>query len=102
MPISDSQFATQAAPTFDRPRVNRFGPGSISQASIQVSYQESDSVIPCKGIRAKFDAGATEAPREFVNHYAVSEVQVESAASVRLLWREFVNAIHRQGTNFRS
>ena len=47
-------------------------------------------------------SGATEAPREFVNRYAVSEVQVESAASVRLLWREFVNAIHRQGTNFRS
>ena len=55
-----------------------------------------------QGMRAKFDAGATEAPREFVNRYAVSEVQVESAASVRLLWREFVNAIHRQGTNFRS
>ena len=45
MPISDSQFATQAASTFDRPRVNRFGPGSISQASIQVSYQESDSLF---------------------------------------------------------
>ena len=46
-----------------------------------------------QGIRAKFDAGVTETPREFVNRYAVSEVQVESAASVRLLWREFVNAI---------
>jgi len=43
--------------------------------------------------------GATEAPREFVNRYAVSETQVESAVSVRLLWGEFVNAIQRQGTN---
>ena len=98
MPISDSQFATQAASTFDRPRVNRFGPGSISQASIHVSYRESDSAIPC---RPNSMTGATEAPREFANRYAVSEAQVESAV-FRLLWGEFVNAIHRQGTNFRS
>ena len=39
--------------------------------------------------------GATETPREFVNRYAVSEAQVESAASVGLLWGEFVNAIQR-------
>ena len=41
--------------------------------------------------------GATEAPREFVNRYAVSEAQVESAMSVRLLWGEFVNAIAYKG-----
>ena len=46
-------------------------------------------------------SGATEAPREFGNRYAVSEAQVESAVSVRLLWGEFVNAIQRQGTNSR-
>ena len=101
MPISDSQFNTgcvnirqaSSESVWAWINITGFDSGLVPRIRFRYSLQ---------GIRAKFDAGATEAPREFVNRYAVSEVQVESAASVRLLWREFVNAIHRQGTNFRS